>query len=697
MKTSKRFLSIVLMLAMLVSMFTVMAFAGAEEEPQEITITFMVEGEGGKIELRTRKDVLARCIEKTWSTPIGPKDFEGYKVVAVADKGYTGELYYGSEKVPGTEISIGTLTKDVSFKAVFTKGQAEEPKPEPKPDPEPVESEKVYKLAVTINTNGVKNADVKFDSDSILGYSDKTFEIAEASYKKGVTFNASADGAYEVTWKLNGEQSKGDSLKLTGLKEDAVNTLDVTFTEKQAPKPPVEENKYKLTIIADPSKGGAVYYGDKECTSLEGLEKGDERVLTAKAAEGYEFEKWVVTDATISDTVKESTTVTMGEKDATIKAVFREKDTTARKLYVDVTDWSHGDIEYRFKNGWEDFVKTDSPFTLKKGESIRFDLDAESGYVAKWSIDKDAKSYKTDFTVSYDDLSKNGSTLYVVFAKKGSSSVDNSHTLTIDITGAKHGTVKRGTTKVTDGDTFSLDKNETRTFKATPDKGYVAVWTFQGETYVGKEYTVKMGSKNATLYIEFMDEDDYRLTKLPFRDVSEKDWFYDDVVFVYRNGYMEGVSSTKFAPNQNTTRAQIVTILWRLTGEPRATKSNKFNDVSSTAYYDKAVSWAVEAGVVNGFDAKTFKPNDNVTREQLAAILYRYAEYMNLSTRGASNLTKYDDYYKIGTWARDAMAWANYHGLINGVSYTRIDPKGSATRAQVAAILHRFAVEFGNY
>ena len=196
-------------------------------------------------------------------------------------------------------------------------------------------------------------------------------------------------------------------------------------------------------------------------------------------------------------------------------------------------------------------------------------------------------------------------------------------------------------------------------------------------------------------YCDRLSKTDY--TDLPFYDVDGNVWYYDDVLYAYINGYMDGLSAGQFAPNQNTTRAQIVTILWRLTGEPRAMKSNKFNDVPSNAYYDKAVSWAVEAGVVNGFDAKTFKPNDYVTREQLAAILYRYAEYMNLSTRGASNLLKYDDYYQIGTWARDAMAWANYHGLINGVSYSRIDPKGNATRAQVAAILHRFAVEFGNY
>ena len=360
-------------------------------------------------------------------------------------------------------------------------------------------------------------------------------------------------------------------------------------------------------------------------------------------------------------------------------------------LYIDITNPSRGTVKFLSDKN----VADGKDFWLEDGETYTIYATAESGYTAYWSYNGDWH-YGRSFTFEMDDRCD---TLYVEFVRDGCRPDydDDSHTLTIDITGEKHGTVKRGTTKIYDGYTMSLDKNDTRTFKATPDKGYVAVWTFRGESYVGNEFTVKMGSKNATLYIEFMDEDDYRLWNLPFRDVSERDWFYSDVAYVYANGYMEGISSTKFAPNQNTTRAQIVTILWRLTGEPRAMRSNKFNDVSSSAYYDQAVSWAVEAGVVNGFDAKTFKPNDYVTREQLAAILYRYAEYMNLSTRGASNLSNYNDYYKIGSWARDAMAWANYHGLINGVSYSRIDPKGYATRAQIAAILHRFAVEFGNY
>ena len=185
-----------------------------------------------------------------------------------------------------------------------------------------------------------------------------------------------------------------------------------------------------------------------------------------------------------------------------------------------------------------------------------------------------------------------------------------------------------------------------------------------------------MGSKDATLYVSFVDKNDYRWGNLPFHDVTNRDWYYDDVLYAYINGLMDGISMTSFGADQNTTRGQVVTILWRLTGEPRAARNNQFTDVSSNAYYNTAISWAAENGIVKGYDSKTFRPNANVTREQLAAILYRYAEYMNLSTRGASNLTKFDDYYSIGTWARDSLAWANYHGLINGVDSYHIDPEG---------------------
>ena len=395
--------------------------------------------------------------------------------------------------------------------------------------------------------------------------------------------------------------------------------------------------------------------------------------------------------------------ITISYKDLNVKSelkVWFEEITTELDLTIKVSGFDKGDIEYKYNGGKvTDLEKREKTWSLDdKDEYVKFWLYPKTGYKAVVQLNDGKKytySYNESLTIDYDDLDGEDGTLYVSFVKEGSSDTDDYPTLTFDITGGKHGTVYRGTREYEDGDVISIKKNDKMTFKAKADKGYVAVWTYKGDTYVGDEYTVKMGANDAKLYVEFMDKDDIRLTELPFRDVSKRDWYYDDVVYVYRKGYMDGMSSTRFGGELNTTRGQIVTILWRLTGEPRATKRNPFTDVSSSQYYYDAISWAYDAGVVDGFDARTFKPDQNVTREQLAAILYRYAKYMNLSTSGSAYLAKYRDADKIANWAYDAMAWANYRGLINGTSATRIDPKGYATRAQIAAILHRFAVEYG--
>ena len=563
--------------------------------------------------------------------------------------------------------------------------------------------------------------------------------------------------------------------------------------------PQLKEEKHVLTINVpkvDNKVAGTVTYEGAELPKLEGLQNGDTRTLVAEAKDGYEFLKWEVTGATVSSDTNTTTTVKMGDTDATITAKFVKKtapvdtfkltveqvgdhgtfkirkkldngkwgnwwtaaddgytsteisnlkkgtsyqikavpgtnyeaswkvnnktatvdndiytatinkndisveitftkiDTKNLKLSVDL-DERHGKLKY-YDDDEEKWVTYDDEYwTLSKGDKVEFKAVPDSGYKAVWQLGSGSKTSATYYDVTYRDMDGRNRTLHVDFVKKSSSDVDDYPTLTFDITGGKHGTVYRGTREYEHGDVISIKKNDKMTFKAKADKGYVAVWTYKGDTYVGDEYTVKMGANDAKLYVEFMDKDDIRLTELPFRDVSKRDWYYDDVVYVYRKGYMDGMSSTRFGGELNTTRGQIVTILWRLTGEPRATKRNPFTDVSSSQYYYDAISWAYDAGVVDGFDARTFKPDQNVTREQLAAILYRYAKYMNLSTSGSAYLAKYRDADKIANWAYDAMAWANYRGLINGTSATRIDPKGYATRAQIAAILHRFAVEYG--
>ena len=177
--------------------------------------------------------------------------------------------------------------------------------------------------------------------------------------------------------------------------------------------------------------------------------------------------------------------------------------------------------------------------------------------------------------------------------------------------------------------------------------------------------------------------------KLPFTDVSTSDWFYDDVAFVYENGLFSGTDSRSFSPNASMTRAMLVTVLSRLEGEPTVTGRSSFTDVRSGAYYEKAVIWAAANGIVTGTDSTSFSPDAKVTREQLAAILYRYAQYRKLDTDASAKLNSFTDADSVSAYASEALGWAVSEGLINGAS-GKLMPKGDATRAQVAAILHRF-------
>ena len=177
--------------------------------------------------------------------------------------------------------------------------------------------------------------------------------------------------------------------------------------------------------------------------------------------------------------------------------------------------------------------------------------------------------------------------------------------------------------------------------------------------------------------------------KLPFTDVSTSDWFYDDVAFVYKNGLFSGTDSRSFSPNASMTRAMLVTVLYRLEGDPTVTGRSSFTDVRSGAYYEKSVIWAAANGIVTGTDSTSFSPDAKVTREQLAAILYRYAQYRKLDTDASAKLNSFTDADSVSAYASEALGWAVSEGLINGAS-GKLMPKGDATRAQVAAILHRF-------
>jgi len=180
---------------------------------------------------------------------------------------------------------------------------------------------------------------------------------------------------------------------------------------------------------------------------------------------------------------------------------------------------------------------------------------------------------------------------------------------------------------------------------------------------------------------------------LPFKDVATTDWFYDGVKYAYDNGLMVGTSNTTFAPATTTTRAMVVTILYRLDGSPVVTTSGTFTDVAVNSWYTAPIEWAAANGIVSGYGNRLFGPNNTITREQMATIMCRYSDYKGYDVSRQSNLSRFSDVAEISSWAKTSMAWTNAEELITGTSSTTLSPKGDATRAQIAVILKRF----GNY
>ena len=233
----------------------------------------------------------------------------------------------------------------------------------------------------------------------------------------------------------------------------------------------------------------------------------------------------------------------------------------------------------------------------------------------------------------------------------------------------------------------------------TPTReGYEFTGWYADEALTEKITSIRL-IRNTTVYAgwEEIKENPSTGFENPFTDVSESDWFFNDVKFVYQNGLMNGTSATTFSPEGTTSRGMIVTILWRMAGSPDMEDKiwgYPFADVDATAYYGTAVYWARLNGIAGGYDDATFGPNDPITREQMAAILYRYAQYKGYDVSAKADLNKFTDADEISNYALEALQWANAEGLINGKGDGVLDPKGQATRAEAAVILMRFCENY---
>lgn len=220
--------------------------------------------------------------------------------------------------------------------------------------------------------------------------------------------------------------------------------------------------------------------------------------------------------------------------------------------------------------------------------------------------------------------------------------------------------------------------------------GYDFTGWYSDKTLTRRVTSIKL-YENTTVYAG------WSVRNLPFTDVARGDWFFDDVRYVYETGLMNGVSATRFAPYGSTTRGMIVTILYRMEGQPSVSRGCPFTDVASGSYYERAITWAAANGIVTGHSGTIFAPDASITREQLAAILYRYAVYkgLDVSVGENTNILSYEDFASLSEYAIPAMQWACGAGVLYGFGGSLL-PDAPANRLQAAAILHRFCVNILN-
>ena len=251
----------------------------------------------------------------------------------------------------------------------------------------------------------------------------------------------------------------------------------------------------------------------------------------------------------------------------------------------------------------------------------------------------------------------------------------------ISVSETENGTVKLSQSSVYSGNSLTIT--------AIPDEGYVVSDMLINGKSVGRKmiYTINSVKENIEVKVIFEKK-----TELPFTDVIESDWYFENVKYAYENGLLNGISETEFGPQIEMTRAMLVTVLYRAEGEPAVNKSVPFADVDTSAYYANAVLWAQQNGIVNGVTETEFAPDENITREQIATIIYRYAKVngYDVSVGENTNILSYTDAESVSEYAIASVQYAVGAGLMKGKSNTTLNPKDNATRAEVAAILQRF-------
>lgn len=469
-------------------------------------------------------------------------------------------------------------------------------------------------------------------------------------------------------------------------------TVCATFTEKQ-PEPeqpdPEPEQPTTYTVTTSSSVGGSV-----TATPSTGLSSGDTVTVTVQPYDGYYLKSLTVGGADVTNLVTwdwywnwyYGRTGTYSFAVTGNTSVVAEFDTWYDGDIACIYDGRFGNVSL---NVWSKALDRFVPYTTaSKGDLVQVIVEPYNGYAMNslsisernyWGSSVDYwQSWKHD-NVYYFYMPGSDVNLYVDFTEAVSE-----HIVYVDR--AANGSLKADTTWAADGQIVYVT--------ATPDTGYVLSSLFV-KTAKGDQLKVYEAKKAGTYY--FYMPDQYvtvsayfapAASALPFNDVAYTSWYYDAVKFVYDKGIMDGVSYYRFAPDATITRGMVVTMLWRMAGEPYEAAAG-FTDVAAGRYYTTAVAWAARNGIVEGMTATTFAPDQAITREQLASILYRYAKWLGFSGYG-SDISGYTDAGKVSSYAYDAMSWAVRSGVVTGTSAKVLDPQGTASRAAAAQMFMNF-------
>lgn len=534
-------------------------------------------------------------------------------------------------------------------------------------------------LTVVFGTNTIiADENGKYTIEGLTENSAKLTLDGESITANGSDFVMDASGRFTITRTLaNGETFKSHKITAT---DKAGNTSEITVLV-------VKEDSFSFDSFEIYMNGNPIATNDEGIKEVN-IKNGQSATFSAyalsngkKLAVDNDSVDWSVLYAKNALEMNNGSVVALSPAETAVKAKLTTASVTSGNstrveglsdyVVINIGNNSRSDLVDKIDEAKNALAANPDASDSKK-EALQNAITAAEQLV------NDQQAGENDFTDGVTRLTQAISDFYRVATSGGSTSPAQ---YSATAKPSEHGKVELSQSKIISGNSLTIT--------AIPDNGYVVADMLVNGKSVGRRevYTINSVKENIVVEVIFAEK-----TDLPFKDVVETDWFYPYVKTAYERGYMLGTSETEFEPDTTLTRAMFVTILYRIDAG-KATSANIFNDVDNDAYYNEAVAWANENGIVRGVSENEFAPDDSITREQMSAILYRYAQYksMDVSVGENTNILSYDDYNDISEYAVSAMQYTAGSGLMVGKSQTTLNPQDNATRAEAATVFVRFA------